>query len=84
MSAETAQPRQYLPRGEDFLLLSPSWQAYAYRNVDRIFATRAIARGEAAFPWRAARRSRRTMSSAACFTGSRIISTAPISPGFWC
>ncbi|SFJ76438.1 CubicO group peptidase, beta-lactamase class C family [Bosea sp. OK403] len=50
MSSDTAQPRQYLPRGEDFLLLSPSWQAYAYRNVDRIFATRAIARGEAAFP----------------------------------
>jgi CubicO group peptidase (beta-lactamase class C family) len=50
MSTDTAQPRQYLPRGEDFLLLSPSWQAYAYRNVDRIFATRAIARGEAAFP----------------------------------
>ncbi|CAN7621935.1 serine hydrolase [Bosea sp. LjRoot9] len=50
MSTDPAQPRQYLPRGEDFLLLSPSWQAYAYRNVDRIFATRAIARGEAAFP----------------------------------
>ena len=50
MSADIAQPRQYVPRGEDFLLLSPTWQAYAYRNVDRMFATRRIARGEHAFP----------------------------------
>jgi CubicO group peptidase (beta-lactamase class C family) len=49
MSANTARPRQYVPRGEDFLLLSPTWQAYAYRNVDRMFATRRIARGEHAF-----------------------------------
>jgi CubicO group peptidase (beta-lactamase class C family) len=50
MSADIAQPRRHVPRGEDFLLLSPSWQAYAYRNVDGMFATRRIARGEHVFP----------------------------------
>ncbi|KFC65026.1 Beta-lactamase [Bosea sp. LC85] len=50
MSADNAQPHQHVPRGEDFLLLSPTWQAYAYRNVDSMFATRKIARGERAFP----------------------------------
>lgn len=50
MSQSTAEPRRYVPRGEDFLLLSPSWQAYAYRNVDSMFATRSIARGPDAFP----------------------------------
>lgn len=49
MSVEIARPRQYTPRGEDFLLLSPTWQAYAYRNVDRMFATRRIARGDHVF-----------------------------------
>lgn len=50
MSADIAQPRRSLPRGEDFLLLSPTWQAYAYRNVDAMFATRTIARGARARP----------------------------------
>lgn len=50
MSVEIAQPRRYVPRGEEFLLLSPTWQAYAYRNVDSMFATRRIARGEHACP----------------------------------
>lgn len=50
MSVDIAQPRRYVPRGEEFLLLSPTWQAYAYRNVDSMFATRRIARGEHAFP----------------------------------
>jgi len=45
MSDGIAQPRFHLPAGEDFLLLSPTMQAHAYRNVDRIFATRAIRRG---------------------------------------
>lgn len=50
MSSTIAQPRRYTPRGEDFLLLSPSWQGYAYANVDAMFATRRIARGTDAFP----------------------------------
>lgn len=50
MSQSKAEPRRYVPRGEDFLLLSPTWQAYAYRNVDSMFATRSIARGPHAFP----------------------------------
>lgn len=50
MSAAIAEPRRHVPKGEDFLLLSPTWQAYAYRNVDSMFATRTIARGEQAFP----------------------------------
>ena len=38
-------PRQHLPRGEDFLLLPPSIQPYAYRIVDKLFAHRAVRRG---------------------------------------
>ncbi|WP_204306330.1 hypothetical protein, partial [Stenotrophomonas maltophilia] len=45
MSGPIAHPRQHVPAGEDFLLLSPTQQAYAYRNVDRMFATRTIRRG---------------------------------------
>jgi len=41
----TAQPRQILPAGEDFLLLAPAQQPIAYANVGSIFATRTIARG---------------------------------------
>lgn len=43
-----ASPRVVVPAGEDFLLLSPTEQAYAYRNVDRMFATRTIRRGSCA------------------------------------
>lgn len=50
MSGAMAQPRRSLPRGEDFLLLSPTWQAYAYRNVDGMFATRTISRGTDVHP----------------------------------
>ena len=50
MSGTIAQPRHSLPRGEDFLLLSPTWQAYAYRNVDGMFATRTISRGTDVHP----------------------------------
>lgn len=49
MSVDLAQPRRHLPRGEEFLLLSPTWQAYAYRNVERMFATRRITRGDHVF-----------------------------------
>jgi len=49
MSGRIATPREHLPAGEDFLLLSPTAQAYAYRNVDRMFATRTIHRGAQAF-----------------------------------
>lgn len=45
-----AYPRYHIPDGEDFLLLSPTVQAYAYRNVERMFATRAIHKGGAALP----------------------------------
>lgn len=34
----------HLPPGEDFLLLSSTEQAVAYRNVDRMFATRTVPR----------------------------------------
>ncbi|MFZ5783060.1 MAG: serine hydrolase domain-containing protein [Pseudomonadota bacterium] len=40
-----SQPRQHLPRGEDFLLLPPSLQPYAYRIVDKLFASRVVRRG---------------------------------------
>ena len=46
MTDSVAHPKTHLPAGEDFLLLSPTVQAYAYRNVDRMFATRPIRRGE--------------------------------------
>ncbi|MSP76763.1 MAG: class C beta-lactamase-related serine hydrolase [Rhodospirillaceae bacterium] len=43
----TAAPRRHLPRGEDFLLLPPSIQPYAYRIVDQLFAHRVIRCGPA-------------------------------------
>lgn len=49
MTAHLAQPMAMLPKGEDFLLLSPTDQPYAYRNVDKMFATRTILRGPACF-----------------------------------
>ncbi|MEH2470044.1 CubicO group peptidase (beta-lactamase class C family) [Nitrobacteraceae bacterium AZCC 2161] len=45
MTGAIAYPRQHVPAGEDFLLLSPTAQAHAYRNVDRMFATLPIRRG---------------------------------------
>ncbi len=45
MDEGLATPRMHLPPGEDFLLLPPTQQAHAYRNVDRLFATRPIRRG---------------------------------------
>ena len=47
MTDGVAYPRLHVPAGEDFLLLSPTAQAHAYRNVDRMFATRPIRRGKA-------------------------------------
>ena len=47
MTDAVAYPKQHVPAGEDFLLLSPTAQAHAYRNVDRMFATRPIRRGMA-------------------------------------
>src|SRR5664279_767771 len=44
-----AQPTRHVPAGEDFLLLSPTAQADAYRNVDLLFATRPIHRGGQVF-----------------------------------
>ena len=41
-------PRQHLPRGEDFLLLPPTAQPYAYRIVDKLFAHRVVRRGPTA------------------------------------
>lgn len=53
MHSETlAQPREHLPRGEDFLLWPPCLQSYGYRIVDRLFATRTIERGAHATPLR--------------------------------
>ena len=45
MTELAAQPREHLPRGEDFLLWPPCLQSYGYRIVDRLFATRAIRHG---------------------------------------
>jgi CubicO group peptidase (beta-lactamase class C family) len=45
MTGAIAHPKHHVPAGEDFLLLSPTEQAHAYRNVDRMFVTRAIRRG---------------------------------------
>jgi CubicO group peptidase (beta-lactamase class C family) len=45
MTVAVAYPKLHVPKGEDFLLLSPTAQAHAYRNVDRMFATRTIRRG---------------------------------------
>jgi len=47
MTRAVAYPKLHVPKGEDFLLLSPTAQAHAYRNVDRMFATRPIRRGSA-------------------------------------
>lgn len=46
-----ALPAEHLPRGEDFLLWPPCLQAYGYRIVDQLFATRSIARGANPRPW---------------------------------
>ena len=45
LAAGTALPRQHLPDGDDFLMWPPCLQAYGYRIVDRLFATRTIAHG---------------------------------------
>ncbi|MBR1209556.1 serine hydrolase [Bradyrhizobium sp. JYMT SZCCT0180] len=50
MTGAIAHPKHHIPAGEDFLLLSPTEQAYAYRNVDRMFVTRAIRRGTTVLP----------------------------------
>jgi CubicO group peptidase (beta-lactamase class C family) len=50
MTGAIANPIFHVPAGEDFLLLSPTEQAYAYRNVDRMFVTRAIRRGTTVLP----------------------------------
>lgn len=50
MRGVIAHPKRHFPAGEDFLLLSPTEQAYAYRNVDRMFVTRAIRRGTTILP----------------------------------
>ena len=46
----TAEPRQHLPDADDFLLWPPCLQAYGYRIVEKLFATRAIRHGEHASP----------------------------------
>jgi len=45
VSGTEANPKWHFSAGEDFLLLPPTAQAHAYRNVDRMFATRPIRRG---------------------------------------
>jgi CubicO group peptidase (beta-lactamase class C family) len=46
----TAEPREHLPDAADFLLWPPCLQAYGYRIVEKLFATRTIRRGEHASP----------------------------------
>ncbi|MBR1285828.1 serine hydrolase [Bradyrhizobium sp. AUGA SZCCT0177] len=50
MTGPIAHPKHHVPAGEDFLLLSPTEQAYAYRSVDQMFVTRAIRRGTNVLP----------------------------------
>ena len=47
MSANDAdsRPQAHLPRAENFLLWPPGLQAWGYRIVDQLFASRTIARG---------------------------------------
>lgn len=40
-----AEPREHLPRAEEFLLWPPGLQAWGYRIVDRLFASRLIPSG---------------------------------------
>jgi len=42
-----ALPTRHLPNAEDFLMWPPCLQAYGFRIVDQLFATRSIARGAA-------------------------------------
>ncbi|MGQ3082466.1 MAG: serine hydrolase domain-containing protein [Hydrogenophaga sp.] len=42
---DIALPTEHLPDGDDFLMWPPCLQSHGYRNVDRLFATRVIARG---------------------------------------
>src|SRR5215471_5999797 len=48
-----AEPREHLPDADDFLLWPPCLQAYGYRIVEKLFATRAIHHGgeAAAIPY---------------------------------
>ena len=46
----TAEPREHLPDADDFLLWPPCLQAYGYRIVEKLFATRAIKHGDRADP----------------------------------
>ena len=52
MTGPIAEPRKHFPAGEEFLLLPPTAQAHAYRNVDRMFATRTVRRGANVFELR--------------------------------
>ncbi|MFC7693521.1 hypothetical protein ACFQY5_32265 [Paeniroseomonas aquatica] len=71
-----AAPRHLFPRGEDFLLLPPTRQPHAYANVDRMFATRAIRRGDHVLPL--------PYGPELTPATSPPMSNAPISPGCWC
>jgi len=46
----TAEPREHLPDADEFLLWPPSLQAYGYRIVDRLFATRTVHHGAQPLP----------------------------------
>jgi hypothetical protein len=45
-----AAPREHLPDADDFLLWPPCLQAYGYRIVEKLFATRIIRHGGQAAP----------------------------------
>ena len=44
-SLSFAEPKVHLPNAENFLMWPPCLQSYGYRIVDKLFATRTIARG---------------------------------------
>jgi hypothetical protein len=82
MTGAIAHPKHHIPAGEDFLLLSPTEQAYAYRNVDRMFVTRAIRRGTAVLPLQRGKEIAPNIEPPGKPTGSMRISAAPMSRAY--
>ena len=45
-----ALPRRHLPAADQFLYWPPQFQAYGYRVVDQLFASRTVRRGPSVLP----------------------------------
>ena len=68
-----ALPSHHLPNAEDFLLWPPCLQSHGYRNVDKLFATRTVARAGAASAL-----ARSTLYDAPFHSGGRTLSIAQL------